>query len=346
MEELLTRINQRHYGLTKSVKSITPTTAPSTATFPLPLPAGAPVPTDHLTPKDAQNVSKIQSEYTKIEQLQEEKVHLAQRLERIVGRARERGKAEWKRVGGMDIDELDNVKLGDLGSADVLLPLTGLGSGTSKRSRKPALPLAAAISAGSSMGALSRGASPAGSMPPPPVPRAGSMGRGRGRPKREPVSEEEEDADAEVEAEIEVPEGMDVEADDQPYCFCQQKSYGEMIGCDNDKCPYEWVRSYPSSRANSSSTSSVSTSTGHCPIRGTAQTASRRSALPRATGAGPSRTARAAKSITRPASVALALMYVCVSCGSAFIGLVLAAVCHGLYASTDFRIHVPHAAAP
>lgn len=222
------------------VKTLTPTTAPSTASFPLPLPSGAPIPTDHLTPKDAQHVAKIQAEWTKIDQLQAEKVRLAQRLERIVGRARERGKAEWKRVGGMDVDEVDNVKLSDLGSAEVLLPSTGLGSGTSKRNRKPALPLAAAISAGSSMGALSRGASPAGSMPPPPVPRAGSTGRGRGRPKREPVSEEEEDAEGEAEAEIGLA-SMDGEADDQPYCFCQQKSYGEMIGCDNDKCPYEWV---------------------------------------------------------------------------------------------------------
>lgn len=31
------------------------------------------------------------------------------------------------------------------------------------------------------------------------------------------------------------------EADDTLYCFCQQKSYGEMIGCDNGECEYEWV---------------------------------------------------------------------------------------------------------
>lgn len=30
------------------------------------------------------------------------------------------------------------------------------------------------------------------------------------------------------------------EADDTVYCLCQQTSYGEMIGCDNDHCPYEW----------------------------------------------------------------------------------------------------------
>mmetsp|Transcript_12620 Transcript_12620/g.34552 ORF Transcript_12620/g.34552 Transcript_12620/m.34552 type:complete len:205 (+) Transcript_12620:345-959(+) len=27
---------------------------------------------------------------------------------------------------------------------------------------------------------------------------------------------------------------------DRPYCFCQRVSYGDMIGCDNDKCRFEW----------------------------------------------------------------------------------------------------------
>ena len=32
------------------------------------------------------------------------------------------------------------------------------------------------------------------------------------------------------------------EPDDGPYCVCQEKSYGEMIGCDNGTdCPYQWV---------------------------------------------------------------------------------------------------------
>ncbi|KAJ7225916.1 hypothetical protein GGX14DRAFT_422985 [Mycena pura] len=28
--------------------------------------------------------------------------------------------------------------------------------------------------------------------------------------------------------------------DDNLYCFCQKQSYGDMIACDNDDCPYEW----------------------------------------------------------------------------------------------------------
>lgn len=35
----------------------------------------------------------------------------------------------------------------------------------------------------------------------------------------------------------------DADGDDGPYCVCQEKSYGEMIGCDNGTdCPYQWVR--------------------------------------------------------------------------------------------------------
>lgn len=300
MIDLLNRINQRHYGVTKSIKSLTPTSAPSSSTFPLPVPKDAPLPIAHLQAKDAQSITKIQGEWAKIHQLQEEKVQLAVRLERLVGRARDRGKAEWVRVGGMDIDATEPVKLGDLGGADVLLPSTGLGSGSNKRSRKPAIPLAAAISAGSS-GLLSRGNSRGNSrgaspMAPPP-PRSGSAastGRGRGRPKREVLSPDEEDAEGDEEEPA--IEAMEVDLDDQPYCFCQQKSYGEMVGCDNDdKCKYSWV-SARVEQTDASSISSVSISPHHYPRRGTAPSVSRRSGSRRATAPRHPRTARDGRS--------------------------------------------------
>lgn len=28
--------------------------------------------------------------------------------------------------------------------------------------------------------------------------------------------------------------------DDKKYCICQSVSYGDMVACDNDQCPYEW----------------------------------------------------------------------------------------------------------
>ncbi|XP_059896554.1 inhibitor of growth protein 1 [Gadus macrocephalus] len=31
-----------------------------------------------------------------------------------------------------------------------------------------------------------------------------------------------------------------IDPDEPTYCLCEQVSYGEMIGCDNDECPIEW----------------------------------------------------------------------------------------------------------
>lgn len=39
-------------------------------------------------------------------------------------------------------------------------------------------------------------------------------------------------------------DAMDVDdddaGDDKKYCLCQHVSFGDMVACDNDKCPYEW----------------------------------------------------------------------------------------------------------
>ena len=36
------------------------------------------------------------------------------------------------------------------------------------------------------------------------------------------------------------PPEMPIDPDEPTYCLCEQVSYGEMIGCDNDLCPIEW----------------------------------------------------------------------------------------------------------
>ncbi|RPD80838.1 hypothetical protein L226DRAFT_121828 [Lentinus tigrinus ALCF2SS1-7] len=56
------------------------------------------------------------------------------------------------------------------------------------------------------------------------------------RQRRGPASTGLEDEDAEGE---EDEEGADVE-DQKLYCYCQKRSYGEMIGCDNESCPLQW----------------------------------------------------------------------------------------------------------
>lgn len=130
----------RHLGLTKHRVPLP--TGGTSAPFQLPIPAGSPLPIAHLTQKDQQGVTKILSEWNKVEALQEEKIKLAERLERITTRARERGRAEWTKVGGMDLEEVErNGKIAvggfaDLGSAEVLLPPGGLGSGMDGRQQK------------------------------------------------------------------------------------------------------------------------------------------------------------------------------------------------------------------
>lgn len=49
------------------------------------------------------------------------------------------------------------------------------------------------------------------------------------------------------------------EQDGARYCYCQGLSYGEMVGCDDELCEYEWVspKLHTSSRHNSSPFSSI-----------------------------------------------------------------------------------------
>ena len=51
------------------------------------------------------------------------------------------------------------------------------------------------------------------------------------------AASEEEDVDVDM---GDGEEAEEEQEDDRKYCFCQQVSFGEMVGCENDKCPYEW----------------------------------------------------------------------------------------------------------
>jgi len=54
----------------------------------------------------------------------------------------------------------------------------------------------------------------------------------------EAVADVDDDAaDAEVEGDG---EGEDGDEDGPRYCYCNQVSYGQMVGCDNENCPREW----------------------------------------------------------------------------------------------------------
>jgi chromatin modification-related protein YNG2 len=69
-------------------------------------------------------------------------VKLADRMERIVARARERARAEWVKVGGLDIEELGGGGEWENGSVggEIVLPPSGLGSGSDVRQKSKSSP--------------------------------------------------------------------------------------------------------------------------------------------------------------------------------------------------------------
>lgn len=51
---------------------------------------------------------------------------------------------------------------------------------------------------------------------------------------------EEGEEDAEIMDEGIGEEDADGEGDDRKYCTCRSVSFGNMVACDNEECPYEW----------------------------------------------------------------------------------------------------------
>lgn len=59
----------------------------------------------------------------------------------------------------------------------------------------------------------------------------GGSGKKQKKKKRKTKAEKERDTSP-----IEPP----IDPDEPTYCLCEQVSFGEMIGCDNEECPIEW----------------------------------------------------------------------------------------------------------
>ncbi|KAI0092399.1 hypothetical protein BDY19DRAFT_481012 [Irpex rosettiformis] len=55
-----------------------------------------------------------------------------------------------------------------------------------------------------------------------------------------PVPDANEDAEGEDDVEEDAMEEGGDQEDKELYCFCRKLSYGEMIGCDNPDCRYQW----------------------------------------------------------------------------------------------------------
>lgn len=66
------------------------------------------------------------------------------------------------------------------------------------------------------------------------------MGVGASREKRAKASSKKKKrSKGKSEREVSPPD-LPIDPDEPTYCLCEQVSYGEMIGCDNDECPIEW----------------------------------------------------------------------------------------------------------
>ncbi|XP_064191116.1 inhibitor of growth protein 2 isoform X1 [Anguilla rostrata] len=66
--------------------------------------------------------------------------------------------------------------------------------------------------------------------PPPPPPPREKRSKSAKKKKRSKAKPEREASPAE----------FTIDPNEPTYCLCDQVSYGEMIGCDNEQCPIEW----------------------------------------------------------------------------------------------------------
>ncbi|XP_076015230.1 inhibitor of growth protein 1 [Genypterus blacodes] len=67
------------------------------------------------------------------------------------------------------------------------------------------------------------------------------IGGGVSREKRAKTSSSKKKKRSKGKSEREVsPPDLPIDPDEPTYCLCEQVSYGEMIGCDNNECPIEW----------------------------------------------------------------------------------------------------------
>ncbi|EKM53645.1 uncharacterized protein PHACADRAFT_163954 [Phanerochaete carnosa HHB-10118-sp] len=237
-------------------------------------------PGQQLTAKDVSIPSIVSAQYAEIDQLSFEKEQLAQRVVQLVARAQARLDRDLGKMlalqGEPPVDPTPAyyyygasrnpvAQLNESLRSAIAIPET------------PSTPVSSTVQAGppqkSKLGAsrvirlnqLSPaerrlgGTASAGSIKlPSPAPAtvppatgtgaAGQRSRlgqqvmtGRGRRATASVGPEaDEDAEGEDDVEDEAMEENGDQEDEQVYCFCQKLSYGEMVGCDNEDCRYQW----------------------------------------------------------------------------------------------------------
>ncbi|ROV98358.1 hypothetical protein VMCG_07117 [Cytospora schulzeri] len=101
----------------------------------------------------------------------------------------------------------------------------------SKRTKRPAPGIISRTNSGGNSAITKRKAAP----------KKSKRGAGGGARKREDARGGQVVAAAEAEAEVEVDEdGNVIDPNEEKYCFCNRVSYGTMVLCENESCPFEW----------------------------------------------------------------------------------------------------------
>ncbi|KAA1466560.1 hypothetical protein DENSPDRAFT_831411 [Dentipellis sp. KUC8613] len=212
-----------------------------------------------VSAKDSQIPQKIKDDYVEIDRLAEEKMLLSQRMIDLITRARARLDFDLSKVlvlqGDLDPGQQGtyvmtarnpvqqiNESLRNAMALPEALPVQPVVTATAPTGGAPLKKrrVAAAVSTPSI-----KLPSPAPAVSQPPAQRSRGSHAQSHRPSparsRRVVSSVGPDEDAEGEEDVEdmAEEGEDNE-DKSLYCFCQERSWGEMIACDNPECAYQW----------------------------------------------------------------------------------------------------------
>ncbi|KAI5964768.1 YNG2 [Candida pseudojiufengensis] len=209
-------------------------------------------------PKEQQLYSKIEEDMKKMKKLQKEKILLSNTALFLVSKHLFNFETD---ISKLERDELlppleAPIDLDNLVKDDLISSLNGLSDSLSA-TPTPRNPLSmtpietitnsssSAVKKGQKRKQTTKGMSSSGSTPGSTIALPSSSSSSSNKQKKL-KSEEIEDVPAYETGSLAMDAGgsMDIQqgedADNNLYCFCQRVSFGEMIGCDNDDCKYEW----------------------------------------------------------------------------------------------------------
>ncbi|KAF9057826.1 hypothetical protein BJ165DRAFT_1423769 [Panaeolus papilionaceus] len=202
--------------------------------------------------------ARISSVYNEIDALANEKIRLAQKIVDLLGRKRARLDADLVRVRILQGENPDDVLAATANVAssiplvkrhDSLAPAANpvIQIGESLRNSISQYDHVPSVSLTSGPGYTKKRKITTNTsikLPSPaPISSLPTSSHFRSRASRSnqviriPQQEDELDQDADGDEDL---EGEDAEEDLTLYCFCHKQSYGDMIGCDNPECPYQW----------------------------------------------------------------------------------------------------------